>query len=215
MRIETTTRSASIRPRSAFLAFALLLLGTRVVSAQCTTYTDCLWPRGCGYSTPTGVPLPIPSPPVGIRNLVLFDVQACMPLFNVTCEVSLDNGLTWHLKQPSGNGSAKLSPTSPPGVNPALFDTELLQLDISGGGLPPGLMLRESPTKASTGQMHDETLGGGQFRIDNFFDVFFELSLDGGLTWMPSTSPTRLLLGTPQPTAVRRATWGELKSFYR
>jgi len=188
MRIETTTRSASIRPRSAFLAFALLLLGTRVVSAQCTTYTDCL---------------------------VLFDVQACMPLFNVTCEVSLDNGLTWHLKQPSGNGSAKLSPTSPPGVNPALFDTELLQLDISGGGLPPGLMLRESPTKASTGQMQDETLGGGQFRIDNFFDVFFELSLDGGLTWMPSTSPTRLLLGTPQPTAVRRATWGELKSFYR
>ena len=69
----------------------------------------------------------------------------------------------------------------PPGV-PWLFQTEMLQLDISGGGLPTGVMIRESPTLASTGATSISDLGGGQFQIDSFFDVFAELSIDGGTT---------------------------------
>ena len=39
------------------------------------------------------------------------------------------------------------------------FNTEMTQLDLSG----PGVMLQESPTKASTGQTKIEAIGGGLF----------------------------------------------------
>jgi hypothetical protein len=73
------------------------------------------------------------------------------------------------------------------------YDTEMLQLDIQGGNLPPGMMIRESPTKASTGKTSIQPTTGG-FAIDSFFDVFTELSLDGGQTWDPTTTPARMEL---------------------
>ena len=60
----------------------------------------------------------------------------------------------------------------------------MLQLDLTLGG---GTLIRESPTRQSLGQTQITDLGGGQFRIDSFFDVFTELSVDGGQTWLPST----------------------------
>ncbi len=82
------------------------------------------------------------------------------------------------------------------------FDTELLQLDISGGNLPPSVRVRESPTQASTGEtctQNDQVLG-------SFFDVFTDLSLDGGQTWEESMGPTRMAQGNigilPPPPAM-------------
>jgi hypothetical protein len=69
------------------------------------------------------------------------------------------------------------------------FNTEMLELNASGGSLPPGVMLRESPSKASLGRTsvrQGPALALNQ--ISSFFDVFTELSLDGGQNWMPSTS---------------------------
>ena len=70
----------------------------------------------------------------------------------------------------------------------SFYDSEMLQLDISGGSLPPGMRLRESPTLASTGKTAISPTPNGTFIIDSFFDVFTELSLDNGATWMASTS---------------------------
>jgi hypothetical protein len=80
------------------------------------------------------------------------------------------------------------------------FATEMVQLALSG----VGVLLRESPTQASTGQTKIQDLGvGGPYRIDSFFDVFTELSLDGGTTWIPSQGSTRVdLSNIPLP-----ATW--------
>ena len=50
----------------------------------------------------------------------------------------------------------------------------------------PLVRLRESPTLASTGSMtitSDGSGTGGTF--DSFFDVFFEISMDGGATFTP------------------------------
>jgi hypothetical protein len=69
------------------------------------------------------------------------------------------------------------------------YDTELLQLDIAGGTLPPGMLIRESPTLASTGKTAISPAPGGGFVIDSFFDVFTELSTDGGQTWLVPTGP--------------------------
>ncbi|MGH7740562.1 MAG: hypothetical protein ACRENS_00915 [Candidatus Eiseniibacteriota bacterium] len=97
------------------------------------------------------------------------------------------------------------------------FDTEMLQLDISGGALPSGTLVRESPTLASTGQTTIQDLGGGNFHVESFFDVFFELSLDGGVTWMPaSNGPDHMTLSGPGcPTPNHRRSWGQLKLIYR
>jgi hypothetical protein len=80
------------------------------------------------------------------------------------------------------------------------YDTEMLQLDISGGNLPAGMMLRESPTLASTGKTAIQPQTGGQYVISSFFDVYTEVSTDNGFTWYPSTSlpPHMSVVGTFQ-----------------
>lgn len=66
------------------------------------------------------------------------------------------------------------------------YDTEMLQLNLSGTTPLGGFMIRESPTLPSPGHTTITPLPGGLFQIDSFFDVFTELSIDGGATWMPS-----------------------------
>jgi hypothetical protein len=209
----------------AFLAVALTFAQVRTAGAQCTTNSDCIWPVGCGYAGSLTVPIVIAGP-VELRNLVLADRPVCTPVpasgsflvnsfFDVFVEVSLNGGATWSSKSTAGMpGLMSLTPTTPPGSNPRGFDTEMLSLNISGGTLP-GIMVRESPARASIGHTDDTSLGGGQFKIDSFFDIFVELSLDGGQTWVPSNQPTRLLLGTGNPTPARVSTWGAVKAFYR
>src|SRR5207244_12557307 len=54
-------------------------------------------------------------------------------------------------------------------------------------GLPAGVMIRESPTRASTGKTSIRQVPGGNM-IGSFFDVFPEISLDGGQSWTPASS---------------------------
>ena len=221
------------RPRPARTTFAFLILvatlmlaHARPAGAQCTTNSDCLWPVGCGFAGSLTIPIVV-SGPVMLRNLVLADRPACTPVpgsgsftissfFDVFVEVSIDGGGTWSSKAAPGiPGLMNLTPSTPPGSNPRGFDTEMLSLNLSGGTLPAQMMVRESPTRASLGHTDDTSLGGGQFKIDSFFDIFVELSLDGGQTWVPSLQPARLLLGTGNPTPVHASTWGAVKAFYR
>jgi hypothetical protein len=93
-----------------------------------------------------------------------------------------------------------------PGDTTGTFDVEMLSMNLTG---PPGVMIRESPTRASTGKTSIIDIPGPMWHIDSFFDVFTELSLDGGQTWMPSnmgsdgqSHPTRVYLGgIPEPSS--------------
>lgn len=95
------------------------------------------------------------------------------------------------------------------------FDTEMLQLDISGGPL----LIRESPTRASTGRTAVTDVGGGMYQIDSFFDVFTELSLDGGQTWYPSTdaagNPYAGRVMIPGTVATAPVSWSTAKGLYK
>ena len=87
------------------------------------------------------------------------------------------------------------------------FQTEMLALSLSGTYLGAPFMIRESPTKQSTGVTSVVPLPGGGFQIDSFFDIFTELSLDGGTTWMPDTDSVATgqrvtLEGVPEPTSM-------------
>ena len=73
---------------------------------------------------------------------------------------------------------------------PGTFDTEIVSMNLTGGDLPPGVMLRESQSRPSTGK-HSVELDPGGFHVDSFFDIFFELSVDGGRTWAPADGPLR------------------------
>lgn len=81
-----------------------------------------------------------------------------------------------------------------------IFDTEMLSLDLTGAAFK----LRESPTRPSQGQTSIAPIGGGMYHIDSFFDVFTELSLDGGQTWHPALESSRLTLTgqTPEPASM-------------
>ncbi len=85
------------------------------------------------------------------------------------------------------------------------FDTEMLSMSLSGTLGMIQVLVRESPTLASTGSTRITDLGAGLYQIDSFFDVFTELSLDGGASWIPSsTGPAHVTLEplVPEPGAL-------------
>lgn len=112
-------------------------------------------------------------------------------------DVSVDGGVTWLPQTAPANTTVRVTHVSS-GGGVRHFDTEMLQLDIMGGTLPPGIMIRESPTQASLGNTIITDLPGSMYRIDSFFDVFTELSIDGGQTWGPSNQSGRVNL-VPEP----------------
>lgn len=109
----------------------------------------------------------------------------------------------------SGSGPTLANLVGKWGNTTGTFDTEMLQLDMNGTSPYGPFLIRESPTKQSLGQTTITNLGGGGYQIDSFFDVFTELSIDGGATWMPQSvgggpNPVHFDLGgaVPEPTAL-------------
>lgn len=102
---------------------------------------------------------------------------ATMSFFDVFTEISLDGSTSF-------------------------YDTEMLSLSLEGVYPSIGAFkIRESPTLPSLGKYSVETLPSGQYHIDSFFDVFTELSLDGGESWIPSQGPSHLTI-VPEPSAI-------------
>jgi MYXO-CTERM domain-containing protein len=91
------------------------------------------------------------------------------------------------------------------GLTTGTFVTEMLQMDLNGSTALGPYLVRESPTLQSLGSTTVTDIGGGLFRIDSFFDVFTEISIDGGVTWTPdSNGPARLTL-LPEPGSMALA----------
>src|ERR1051325_11043653 len=115
----------------------------------------------------------------------------------------------------SVDGGASFQPFSAPATisvqvissqnsgNTRFFNTEMLSLSMSGGTLPGGVMVRESPTRSSLGRTSVRQLPA-EFRINSFFDVFTEISLNGAAgPWYPMVSgPASMALRPPPPLVV-------------
>ncbi len=163
--------------------------------------TDLFPPNGRYLSTP-GVLMSFPNGVV-LRNFVnrdLYLTGTLPPLLGsqpysfttvFDCELSTDGGLTYvYATAASVNNTALLTHISDLG-DTRFFSNQIVQMDISGGGFPAGLMIRESPTRASMGEHNVRTVEGG-YQIESFFDVYTEVTLDGGANWRPSTNSTRM-----------------------
>jgi hypothetical protein len=70
------------------------------------------------------------------------------------------------------------------------------------------IMIRESPTKASGGSHLCPAPGGG-YMIDSFFDIYTEVSTDGGQNWSLSAQSARID-GLPEPATLSLLALGGL-----
>ena len=205
------------------LSAAVLLAGALATPAApyCDTPNACVFPPGpCSY---LGFE-PATFTNGAVLNFLIFENSIdCAPLPPVggstnqtitsTCALRLANGgpPTFY----GGNAVMTMHLFGDPGVNPREFALELLALDLSAVSLPAGVRLRESPTQASSGHASFTEGPPGQFHIDSFFDVYFELSVDSGVTWFPATGPSRTVLSPSPPLPARASTWGAVKATYR
>ncbi|MGH7729772.1 MAG: hypothetical protein ACRENJ_00810 [Candidatus Eiseniibacteriota bacterium] len=224
MRLLDSLRSLHrhrVAATTAAVALGLLPAASSVL-AQCPLLQNCWPPPGCAYPQAEAVFYSGTSGPTGIDNLFLASPTTCAipptqagsaitSVFDIFVEVDLstDGGATWTFYSLGLRPCAvAIQPPVPQGTD-LLFDTEMLQLDLSGGGLP--VMIRESPVLPSLGK----TLQNGNYQIDSFFDVFTELSLDGGQTWHASGQPLHLTTIDQTPLPTRTSTWGTVKIRYR
>jgi hypothetical protein len=86
------------------------------------------------------------------------------------------------------------------GATTGSWDTEIVSMSLSGDVGGVSLEIRESPIKPAPGEMHILDIGGGKYQIDSFFDVFVELSVDGGPFQPQTNEATRMELEpVPEP----------------
>jgi hypothetical protein len=141
-------------------------------------------------------------PPLGSSTVHSF--------FDVFTELSIDPPSGPPVTVHSGSPSPEAMRLNglPPGTPYIGYVTEMLQLDLSGGTMPAGMRIRESPTLLSAGETRIDDVGGGLYKIDSFFDVFTELSLDNGQTWIPGSSALHIEGNLPEPSTAILALLG-------
>lgn len=74
-----------------------------------------------------------------------------------------------------------------------VFDAEMTALDLQGAGMPAGMRVRESPTQSSTGRYMITRVRHG-WRVESFYDVWLDVSLDEGQSWHAAQAPVRMWL---------------------
>ena len=204
-------------------SFAAVLLAGALASPAapyCDTTNNCVFPPGpCAYlgssvAFSNGATLNF----LNFENSL--DCDPLPPVGGSTNQLITSTGVLrlTHGGPPTLHGGSAVMTVhlfGDPGVNPREFAIELLALDLSGIALPAGVRLRESPTLASTGHASVTEGQPGQYHIESFFDVFFELSTDSGQSWHPATTPMHTVLNPAPPLPARPATWGAVKATYR
>lgn len=198
------------------IASLLGLALTIVNAAPQRTLVDRLPPPGASFNSPAGTPptvFVVPGlGPLLVRNFKhsnLTNPIVPPPLAGSATyqgsntrldgELSPDGGMTWAPAGATGPTTVSIQHVSDSGTTRS-FDTEMLQLDLSGMSPIGPFMLRESPTRPSTGKTTSGPAVGGGFSVDSFFDVFLELSVDGGASWIPAQQTTRVELKLPAVT---------------
>jgi hypothetical protein len=136
---------------------------------------------------------PIPPPPI------LYTDYYNPSNVLVALAMSID-GLNFSPAQANGSFKVMIQNMSPPGSSMNMYETEMLQLTLTGVGQFGSFMIRESPTKQSLGRT---TIAQGPqpvpWMVSSFFDVFVELSTDGGQSWIPANRSIRMYASAPPP----------------
>jgi hypothetical protein len=199
---------------TAVICIAMLLMASTlpVLAQEVPTYivSSTIFPPQGDYVSPPDTGLLTFTSGIVIKNIVNRDLQLSVDLpplsstqdYSVSGQIdfliSTDAGVTFTPRTTPTLNGFHLSHYADTGAT-QYYDGEITQLSISGGDLlTTGIMIRESPTLHSTGKSILTPVVGGGYRLSSFFDVFLELTVDGGLTWAPATGGSiRLRFYTP------------------
>ena len=132
-----------------------------------------------------------PPPPVG--GFINFT-----SISTATIEYSLNGGQTFSNATASGDVVVRMTGVKNDGTS-LFFDTEMLSLNLSGGTLPAGVRLRESPTRQSLGRATARFAENGTTLASSFFDVQLEVSSNSGASFVSNSAPIRVELTTEAP----------------
>lgn len=200
------------RALAASISAALLLAAAGTRADVISTSSDFIQP-GFAFSRPNVAP-PIDFAPPSGGAIADFTLIA-------SSSVPTPPGMQPTLSAHVGTGSLRFTDNA--GLDSLLSFQYQMQLaarrrDGSGGtratmdialegmsfaGLPSWIMIRESPTLSSVGIATVDNLGAGQFRIAAAFDIYTEISLDNGQSWIAASGPVQLdLIPTPSAAAL-------------
>lgn len=115
-------------------------------------------------------------------------------------ELSTDYGKTFRLV--SANAKMGVRVFAPRRVGSLeVYDAEVMQLDVAGGDLPAGAMLRLNPDVKSVGQT---TLRRGTtgFMLSSTFDLCVQATPNGGQTWLSAAGASHLEFSTRPVTTI-------------
>ncbi|PWU10724.1 MAG: hypothetical protein C5B50_24830 [Verrucomicrobia bacterium] len=133
----------------------------------------------------TGFSTNFPPPPRGSNAVHTFSST-------VSFNISMDNGLSFSAASAPAVVTVSVAHRTNDLFDPdtgrttMVLDTEMTQLDISGGTLPAGVKLRQSPAMPSDGITTILSNGPSSYMISSSFNIMPELSLDNGSTWIPT-----------------------------
>ncbi|MDB6035833.1 MAG: exported protein of unknown function, partial [Verrucomicrobiales bacterium] len=120
---------------------------------------------------------------------------------SISMMLSLNGGQSWSPVTAVANAAVQLA-SSMDANGTRFFNTEMLTLNIGGGTLPQGVLFRESPSKASLGRTSLKTNpASGQTLMESFFDIFTEVTVDGGQNWNAAVTIPGTVGVTPNPIA--------------
>ncbi len=88
------------------------------------------------------------------------------------------------------------------GLTTDTFTAEIISANCTGSIGPVTGIIRENPAYASLGQIVITDLGGGNFNIDSFFDIFTELSVDGGSVFASDANAPHHMVLVPEPATL-------------
>ena len=186
------------------VAACSVLLGATGASATVECGSPDL-PPGCGeYRTPAEVHAAFANPDPAIIELILKDISHSRFVLPVITPLGPDEleefdstvtglfdvelvGPTLVTDVPFAlSGPVTVLTTGKTGNTTGTFQTEIIAMSLTGNvfGLP--VKIRESPTQNSTGQTTITDIGGGNFGFDSFFDIWVEISVNGG-PFVPQT----------------------------
>jgi len=96
------------------------------------------------------------------------------------------------------------------GLTTGTWSAEILSVDCTGTFMTYTAMLRENASAASTGSITVTDIGGGLYHIDSFFDIYTELSVDGGQSWLPDIEAPHHMVLMPEPASLSLLALGGL-----
>ncbi len=146
--------------------------------------------------SPGGMPATAINEKIQLKNMVLnnFSDSISIPALFATDSVAFSASAVFELSLDTGHtfttysavAACKIRYHHTNDIGPTKFiETEMVQLDLSGGTLPSTVLFRENPTITSTGFIQQTPAGPGIYAEASFIHVNIEMSTNSGSNWIP------------------------------